>query len=65
MKSKLRPWKLAGLWKLLPVLIVYQSVGCLPDDGFKQVVGENMLLTAAVIIQSFTSVFFNTLFGFI
>ncbi len=65
MKRTWRPWKLVGWFKLLPALVVLQTVGCLPQDGFKQVVGENMLLTSAVIIQTLTSLFFNSLFGFI
>jgi len=54
-----------GWCKLLPALVVFQTVGCLPEGGFQQVVGENMLFTTAVIIQTLTSTFFNTLFGFI
>ena len=65
MNGRWRPWKLAGWGKLLPALVVLQTVGCLPDNSFQQVVGENMLLTTAVIIQTLTSTFFNTLFGFI
>lgn len=65
MRGTWRPWKLVGWCRLLPALLVFQAVGCLPEDGFKQVVGENMLLTSAVIIQTLTSTFFNTLFGFI
>jgi hypothetical protein len=64
LKTRLRPWKLVALGKLLPVLFLYQAVGCLPDGAFTQVTAENMLLTTAVIVQTITSVFFNTLFGF-
>jgi hypothetical protein len=64
LKPKLRLWKLVALGKLLPALVLYQAVGCLPDGGFRQVTAENMLLTTAVIVQTITSIFFNTLFGF-
>ncbi len=57
-KRRTRHWS----W-LLPVLAICQSTGCLPDGGFKQVVGENIVLTSAVIIQSLSSIFFNTIFG--
>lgn len=52
-----------GRW--LPAAVLFQQVGCLPDDAIRQVFGENIVLTGAVIIQSFTSVFFNSLFGVI
>lgn len=65
MRTKRSPWKLARWGKLLPLLIVCQTLGCLPDNGFKQVLGENIVLTAAVTIQSITSVVFNSLFGYI
>ncbi len=52
-----------GKW--LAALFVAQQVGCLPNNAFNQVLGENIVLTSAVIIQSITSIFFNTLFGVI
>jgi hypothetical protein len=64
LKTKRRSWKLVAVGKLLPVLFLYQTYGCLPDGAFKQVTAENMLLTTAVIVQTLTSTFFNTLFGF-
>ena len=64
MKTKRRLWKLVVLGKLLPVLFLYQTVGCLPDGAFKEVTAENMLLTIAIIVQSLTANFFNGLFGF-
>ncbi|HVP12039.1 MAG TPA: hypothetical protein VMV94_12730 [Phycisphaerae bacterium] len=63
MKTTRRPWKLVALGKLLPVLFLYQAVGCLPDGAFKEVTAENILLTTAVIVQTVTAQFFNTLFG--
>ena len=57
--------KLLRWGRLLPALALYQSFGCLPDDAVTQVLGENIVLTAAVVIQTLSSIFFNTLFGFI
>lgn len=51
------------LAKVLPVLVVYQSFGCLPDNAFNRVLGENLILTSAVVIQTITSLVFNTIFG--
>ena len=52
-----------GRW--LPALFLVRQVGCLPEQSFQQVFGENIVLTAAVVIQSITSIFFKTLFGVI
>lgn len=51
------------LAKILPVVVVYQSFGCLPDNAFNRVLGENLILTSAVVIQTITSLVFNTIFG--
>ncbi|RIK61917.1 MAG: hypothetical protein DCC65_18205 [Planctomycetota bacterium] len=50
-----------GRW--VPAAILFQQLGCLPDDAVRQVFGENIVLTGAIIIQSLTSIFFNSLFG--
>ena len=55
--------KLSNWGKVLPVLALCPTLGCLPDDALSQVVGENVVLTAAVVIQSITSIVFNGLFG--
>jgi len=57
--------RLAKLCWILPVLLLSAATGCLPNDAFKQVLGENLFITAATAIQTATWVFFNTLFGFI
>ncbi len=57
--------RLANRWWILPVLMLPAWTGCLPNDAFKQVLGENLFITAATAIQTATWVFFNTLFGFI
>ncbi|MFQ5412211.1 MAG: hypothetical protein ACE5EC_07925 [Phycisphaerae bacterium] len=49
--------------RLLPCLMLYQSLGCLPDDAVARVVGENVVLTSAIVIQSLTSIVFSALFG--
>lgn len=49
-----------GRW--LPVAMLFQQIGCLPDDALRQVLGENIVLTSAIIIQSITSIIFNTIF---
>ncbi len=51
--------------KLLPVAMLYQSIGCLPNDAFARVLAENIVLTASIFIQTVTSVIFNTFFGII
>ncbi len=56
-------WNRLRLAKLLPVLLMCYGLGCLPDGSVGQVLGENMLLTSAVVIQSITSMIFNGLFG--
>jgi hypothetical protein len=49
--------------RLATVLFPCYAVGCLPDDALKQTLGENLLLSAAIAIQTITGQFFNTLFG--
>jgi hypothetical protein len=54
----------ARLWRALPVLSVCVfSTGCLPDDSIRQVFGENVVLTSAVIVQTITATVFNSIFG--
>jgi hypothetical protein len=43
-------------------MTLYQ-VGCLPSDSFANTFADNIVLTSAIIVQSITSIFFNTLFG--
>lgn len=52
------------LWRVLPILSICMfSTGCLPDDAVRQVFGENVVLTSAVIIQTVTASVFNSIFG--
>ncbi len=53
----------ARVGKLLPVLLMCYGLGCLPEGSVGQVLGENMLLTSAVVIQTITATIFNSLFG--
>jgi hypothetical protein len=45
-------------------MALYQ-VGCLPDGSFSNVLADNIVLTSAIVVQSVTSILFNTLFGVI
>ena len=56
-------WNRTRWGKLLPALFLCYAVGCLPEDAFTQVLGENLLLTSATVIQSVTALIFNTVFG--
>lgn len=58
------------LWKhsrrvaqLLTAGYLCQQIGCLPEQAFQQVLGENIVLTFGIVIQSITSLIFNTFFG--
>lgn len=57
--------KLLRWGKFLPPVVLYQSFGCLPEDAFPQVFAENIIFTSAVVIQTLTSTFFNSLFGLV
>jgi len=63
LNTKRRHRKSAGYWRWLWLLAACPVWGCLPDNALRQVLGENMLLTSAVVVQTVTSQFFNTLFG--
>lgn len=63
MNRLVQGYRLARWGKLLPLVFLYQMIGCLPDNAFRQVLGENIVFTSAVVIQSITSLIFNTLFG--
>lgn len=59
-------WQRCMRWgKWLPAIFLLRQVGCLPEGSFQQVTADNIVLTAAVVIQSITSIFFNSLFGVI
>lgn len=49
--------------RLLPFFFLYQSLGCLPEGAVPQVFAENVVFTAGIIIQTVTSIVFNTIFG--
>lgn len=59
-----RFWRRCVRWgRWLPAVFLFQQIGCLPDQAFQQTFADNIVLTAAVVIQSITSIIFNTLFG--
>lgn len=63
MKKRRLSFRMCRYGVVLSGLFSLQQVGCLPEGAFQQVTAENLIFTAAVTIQSITSVFFNTLFG--
>lgn len=50
---------------LAPFFALYQASGCLPDNAFREVLAENIVLTASIAIQSIVSIIFGNLFQFI
>jgi predicted permease len=62
--GKRKLWKYSRrVGQVLAGCYLFQQIGCLPDQAFQQVVAENVVLTAAIIIQSTTALIFNTIFG--
>lgn len=55
--------RLTKVAKFIPILMLYQTIGCLPNDAFAQVFAENIVLTSAIAIQTITSLIFNSIFG--
>ncbi|MCB9853125.1 MAG: hypothetical protein H6819_08515 [Phycisphaerales bacterium] len=54
----------ARLWfALFLASITALSTGCISNDSIRQVFGENVVLTSAVIIQTVTATVFNSIFG--
>lgn len=50
--------------RALPVAILCLfSTGCLSNESVRQVFGENVILTSAVVIQTVTATVFNSIFG--
>ena len=47
---------------LFPFLYLYQAVGCLPDNAFREVLAENIVLTGSIAIQSIISIILGNLF---
>ena len=52
------------LARWLPLALVYQAGGCIPDNALTEVLAENIVLTSSIVIQSITSIVFNTIFFF-
>lgn len=51
--------------RLLPILILCQTLGCLPNDAIRTVLAENIVQTLAITIQSFVAIVFGNLFPFV
>ncbi|HWL92015.1 MAG TPA: hypothetical protein VNT79_00645 [Phycisphaerae bacterium] len=49
--------------KVIPVAMLYQQIGCLPNDAFAQVFAENVIFTSGIVIQTITSILFSTFFS--
>lgn len=64
--GKRKHWKYSRrVGQLLTGCYLFQQLGCLPEQAFQQVVAENIVLTFGIIVQSITSLIFNTFFGII
>lgn len=50
---------------LVPFLCLYQATGCLPDNAFREVLAENVVLTGSIAIQSIISIILGNLFQFV
>jgi len=62
--------KSAGRWlrrgaAVAPFLFLYQATGCLPDNAFREVLAENIVLTGSIAIQSIVSIILGNLFQFV
>ena len=44
---------------------MYQVTGCLPDNAFREVFAENIVLTGSIAIQSIISIILGNLFQFV
>ena len=59
--SRLRYTVMHGLMAMLPVFFL---TGCVTDRDLRGVVGENIVFTSVVVVQTVVSGVFNNLFGF-
>ncbi len=55
---------LARVGKLLPVFVLFQTLGCLPDNALREVFAQNLVRTFSVVTQSFVAIIFGNLFPF-
>ncbi len=49
--------------QVLPAFFLCYGIGCLPDNAVNQVLGENLVFSVAIVVQTITSTLFNTLFS--
>jgi hypothetical protein len=59
--GKWKRWRRIG--QILAACYLCQQLGCLPEDAFQQVLGENIVLTFGVVVQSITALVFNSIFA--
>jgi|GEM_PF-2930774 len=59
--SRLRYTVMHGL---MAMLTVFFMTGCITDRDLRGIVGENVVFTSAIVVQTVISGFFNNLFGF-
>lgn len=50
---------------VFPIVYLYQATGCLPDNAFREVLAENIVLTGSIAIQSIVSIILGNLFQFV
>ena len=50
--------------RFLPIFVVCQSLGCLPDNALRSVLAENITRTFSIVIQSFVAIVFGNVFPF-
>ena len=51
-------------WRASPFLLTLPALsGCLPDSAVRLVLGENIVLTSAIVIQTITASVFNSFFS--
>lgn len=48
-----------------PVIYFFQVTGCLPNNAFREVLAENIVLTGSIAIQSIVSIILGNLFQFV
>ena len=50
---------------LVPLAVLFQTSGCLPNDAFREVIAENIVLTSSIVIQSLVSIILGNVFQFV
>lgn len=63
MKSAARWMRRAAV--AFPAMFLFQATSCLPDNAFREVLAENIVLTGSIVIQSVVSIILGNLFQFV